>query len=378
MRKVLLLLCAAVCASTMSFGQTTHHEGAISETFRFIPGDDGFYLLEGNNDVELRRLYNYVDNHITSIRNGHTKIHVNGYCSTYATAAENLASAKIRSNRVKSELIVHKGVKEADFVTRNHATSHEGHKSVVVVTINTQGEKVVAEKGCDNEALVHAHKEAMEKMSREVVALENRVKVLESAEPIVNEVRVVEIIESPDVHPAWTEPYAFALRTNFLYDAALLPTIGIEWRAAKWFGLKVDGSYSNWKFDGNRVHKMWVVSPELRFYVGQERRIYLGLGGNYSKANMSWRPVSKLFSVNHGYNGNFWNAGLVLGYQAPISRKLSLDFNFGFGRTQFKYDTYNLDANHTVAAAGQKKTVWGVTQAGVSLVWRMGRSNYNE
>ncbi len=47
--------------------------------------------------------------------------------------AENLATAKIRANRVKSELIIRAEIKEENFITRNHAT--EGDFVTVLVTV---------------------------------------------------------------------------------------------------------------------------------------------------------------------------------------------------------------------------------------------------
>ena len=61
-------------------------------TFRFVPQKDMFYVPWNGNDMEL---------------NGEK---------------ENLAIAKIRSNRVKSELIIRAEIKEENFITRNHAT----------------------------------------------------------------------------------------------------------------------------------------------------------------------------------------------------------------------------------------------------------------
>ena len=43
-----------------------------------------------------------------------------------------------------------------------------------------------------------------------------------------------------------TPDYRFAVRTNVLYDAFLLPTLGVEWRMNENVGIKLDGSLAWW------------------------------------------------------------------------------------------------------------------------------------
>jgi hypothetical protein len=383
MKKVLLFLSAALCASSMAFGQA-HHTGGITDTFIFTTGNDGFYRLEGNNAAELQRLYAYVDQHSATIKNGETPVHVHGYNTGLATQTANLNMAKIHSNRVKSELIVNKGLREGNFRTENTATAYEGHKSAVVIRIGAAKQVVEQPKEYPHKGVIESLEKTQKAEAERLAALNNKVNTLENrvaaveAEEQLTEAMVVEMIKTytaKEMKPAWKEPYSFALRTNLAYWAGLLPNLGIEWRTAKWLGIKIDGAYSNWKFKDNRRHKMWLLNPEIRFYLGQERRIYLGVGGNFGKADMSWRAFSKLYNADHGYNGNFWNAGLVLGYQARLTKKLSLDLNLGFGRSHFKYDIYRVNPDvDTEVALNQTKTLWGLTQAGVTVVWRLGRN----
>ena len=58
-----------------------------------------------------------------TILDGKLPLLVDGYCNSLGSEAENLATAKIRANRVKSELIIRAEIKEEEtFITRNHAT----------------------------------------------------------------------------------------------------------------------------------------------------------------------------------------------------------------------------------------------------------------
>ena len=67
------------------------------------------------------------------VPDGKLPLYVDGYCNSLGSETENLATAKIRANRVKSELITRAEIKEENFITRNHAT--EGDFVTVRLTV---------------------------------------------------------------------------------------------------------------------------------------------------------------------------------------------------------------------------------------------------
>ena len=85
------------------------------------------------NDTELARLLECIEKNKTTILNGRLPLLVDGYCHSLGSETENLATAKIRANRVKSELIIRAEIKEENFITRNHAT--EGDFVTVRMTV---------------------------------------------------------------------------------------------------------------------------------------------------------------------------------------------------------------------------------------------------
>ena len=100
---------------------TAQEQADTAYVFRFVPREDMFYVPFGENGKELQRLGACVERYKEDILAGRTPLHVDGYCSSAATGKENLAIARTRSNRVKSELIVRSGLIESCFVTRNHS-----------------------------------------------------------------------------------------------------------------------------------------------------------------------------------------------------------------------------------------------------------------
>ena len=91
-------------------------------TFRFVPQKDMFYVPWNGNGEELERLLTCVKQNRHDILGKKLPVLVDGYCNSHTDRAKNLATAKIRANRVKTELILRAGLTEDCFVTHNHAT----------------------------------------------------------------------------------------------------------------------------------------------------------------------------------------------------------------------------------------------------------------
>jgi hypothetical protein len=162
-----------------------------------------------------------------------------------------------------------------------------------------------------------------------------------------------------------------AFRTNLLADAFLLPSLGIEWRIDPAFGLKVDGSLAWWNKEKGPTQKMWVINPEVRWYLALQHRLYLGISANIARYNLYRGAMGKLFSKENGYQGTLWTMGATVGYQLPLSRSFSVDFGLGAGYYRSNYHKFYLsDENkRTSHTKDVTKKGFGLTQAGISLAW---------
>ena len=68
---------------------------------------------------------------------------------------------------------------------------------------------------------------------------------------------------------------SFSLRANLLRWATLTPDLGIEWRINRLWGILVHGSWTSWSWSNkDRRYALWEVSPEVRHYIGKEKRGY--------------------------------------------------------------------------------------------------------
>ena len=122
MSKTLRTIATAICALFL-LPLSAQEKVDTVYTFRFMPDRDMFYVPYSGNDTELARLEECIRTHRTDILDGKLPLYVDGYCSSFDSEAENLSTAKIRSNRVKSELITRQRLTEECFITKNHSGS---------------------------------------------------------------------------------------------------------------------------------------------------------------------------------------------------------------------------------------------------------------
>lgn len=358
--KLLFIFLSGLLITGVTFAQVPVGAGE-TVTFRFVPGNDMFYIPWGGNGAELNRLYSLVDKHRIEIAAGRIPIHVDGYCaSTVGETHEALSLAAVRSNRVKSELITHEALLEEHFITRNHATAYtapdgQAYRNMVVVTLHIP---VPPE---PEPAPEETHPQP-------TVTTEPEPQTQPVANPGPAHTHAIGI-------PQPENPYLLALRTNLLYDAFLLPTLGIEWRVNQDIGIKLDGSRSWWGDGHGKVQKVWLVSPEVRWYLADKKRLYVGAAANFGEYNIYKYMAGNIVSDDTGYQGKLWGAGLTVGYQLYLSRSFSIDFNLGLGYTRFEYDTFAMqDTKRVYKGRDCTKNFWGPTQAGISLIWTIGRN----
>ena len=383
--KTLLTLFLAVSVCTASYGQADRPAAAEkTATFVFLPGND-LFLLKGN-ETELERLYALVDEYRTEIAAGAMPVYVDGYCASLPTSKENLTTAFVRANRVKSELILSKGLTEANFITNNYARAYHNNKDMVVVTLRIPATKEPDAARLERERREQAERERLAQAERERLAAERAAAEREAAERAERERAEAERIAREQAERERAEqerlaaeqavpakPYCLAVRTNVLYDAFLLPTLGVEWRVNRDLGIKLDGSLSWWGGETGKVQKMWVLNPEVRWYLLRDKRFYVGAAGSYGQYNVYKYPIGSILSKDTGYQGDLWGAGVTGGFQLHLSRSCSVDFNLGLGYTCSEYDSFTMiDKVRVYKDRDRTKNFWGPTQAGISLVWTIG------
>ena len=333
--------------------------------FRFVPGRDMFYAPWGGNGDELGKLLDFVEQNKADILSGKMPLYVNGYSTAGKSEAENLALAKIRSNRVKSELIVRRKLTEECFITRNHVGG--GEYVTVQIAVPAQASATLPEE--ETEVVSDTVKtNVLEHVDVDKVE-EARVEPVEEipAQPALpKQSPVEETPKAAEKHPVGQVDKAkkVALRANLLRWATLTPDLGIEWRVNPSWGVLVNGSWTTWTWNGyDRRYALWEVMPEVRYYMGEKKAWYVGA---MFKAGQFNYKLSDL-----GRQGDLLGGGITGGYQLRLTDALSMDFTLGLGYLHAACENYEVIDDVRVRSGNETKHWLGPINAGVTLVWKI-------
>ena len=214
-----------------------------------------------------------------------------------------------------------------------------------------------------------------------------QVKEKPAPQPVPQEEPVVEVVEDTIVAEERPipevllekKPFYWALKTNALYDVMLVPNIGVEFAANKQWSVAANWMYAWWSNRGkDNFWRIYGGDMEVRRWFGRkadERPLqghHIGVYG-------------QLFTYDfelggRGYLGDKWSyaLGISYGYSLPLAKRLNLDFNLGLGYWGGKYKEYLPIEGHYVWQSTKQRHWWGPTKAEVSLVWLLGKSNFNQ
>ena len=360
---------------TVTFPVIAQQKTDTTYTFRFVPQKDMFYVPWNGNDTELARLLECIENNKATILDGKLPLLVDGYCNSLGGEAENLATAKIRANRVKSELITRAKIKEENFITHNHAT--EGDFVTVRLTVpvketavtdaeaearrKAEAERLETEKRAEQERLAEEQRKAEEaRLAAEPTVAGRRERQKAEAEKTAQQNTLADTPSETKI----TTDYHLSLRANLLRWATLTPDLGLEWRICPSWGIAVNGSWTSWSWsDKDRRYALWEVAPEIRYYMGEKKAWYLGA---MFKAGQFNYKISET-----GKQGDLMGGGITTGYQLRLNKALALDFNLGLGYLNADFEKYEVIDGVRVRCGNETKNWCGPINAGVTLVWKL-------
>ena len=329
--------------------------------FRFVTDKDMFYVPFSGNDKELARLEECVERYRQDILAGKIPLHVDGWCIAGESEADNLAMAKVRSNRVKSELIIRQELTEACFVTKNHSGSGD------YVTVRISVPKVATA----------VQKDERQQAGQESADTQQEQRETEESRFVAEQIRADSMVV---VHPeayvptettgtaaeetSGTDSYTLSLRANLLRWATLTPDLGIEWRISPSVGIMVNGSWMSWTWQDNaRRYALWEVMPEVRWYLGEKKAWYVGAMFKAGEFNYKLSTTGK--------QGDLMGGGITGGYQLRLTGALSMDFSLGLGYLNADTEKYDVIDGVRVRGGNETKHWIGPVNAGVTLVWKI-------
>ena len=170
----------------------------------------------------------------------------------------------------------------------------------------------------------------------------------------------------------------YALKSNLLYDALLIPNLSLEASIGSGWTLGAGGMFAWWSKDAK--HRYWRIyggDLEIRKYFGTLAKSkplqghHLGIYGDFLTYDFEFGAK--------GYQSKAtYAAGIKYGYSHPIATRLNLDFALGIGYLHSNYKTYVPRDGCYVYQETKKRKWLGPTQAEISLVWLLGKGNTNK
>lgn len=182
--------------------------------------------------------------------------------------------------------------------------------------------------------------------------------------------------------------HRFALKTNMLFDALLIPNIGAEFYLGKDLSVYGEWMYAWWSNNNlHRYYRIYGGDLGLRWWFGKrahEKPLtghHVGVYGGVFTFDFEFGGRGYLGGLPGGniFDSCFINGGIEYGYSLPVSKHLNIDFSLGAGYTSGKYMEYIPDGfEHGYLWQATKRFGWvGPTKAEISLVWLLGRGNGN-
>lgn len=168
-----------------------------------------------------------------------------------------------------------------------------------------------------------------------------------------------------------------ALKTNLLYDAALVPNLALEASLGRGWTIGANGMFAWWSKDAkHRYCRIYGGGLDVRKYFGV-RAAEKPLQGHH----IGFYGQFLTYDFENGGTGyqskSTYVGGLEYGYSFPIGKRLNLDLGIGVGYLHSNYKTYvPMDGCYVYQETKKRKWV-GPTQAEVSLVWLIGKGNTN-
>ena len=173
-----------------------------------------------------------------------------------------------------------------------------------------------------------------------------------------------------ELKPQENEPY-FALKTNLLFDAVTALNANIEIPLFDKYSISLTGLFPWWTAGPNgKKYALQIMEYglEARNYFRSEKALdgwFVGIYASSAKYDLQWDK--KICT-----QGEYWNAGLSMGYIMELSKRLRLEFSLSVGYLHSDYRKYQPSPDYEHLYRDPYRTgvfqFFGPTKACISLV----------
>ena len=186
------------------------------------------------------------------------------------------------------------------------------------------------------------------------------------------------VVEESSSEKSFQGDFCLGIRTNLLYDALLVPNVGLEFHLGKGWALGANWGYAWWKHDPKAFYwRTYGGEVDFRKYFGKQSK-ERPLSGHH--LGIYAQSVTYDFCLgNTGIICNLsYGGGLEYGYSLPVGKAINIDFGIGVGYLGGEYKIYEPIDNHYVWKETRLRHWFGPTKAEISLVWMIGNKAFRK
>lgn len=168
--------------------------------------------------------------------------------------------------------------------------------------------------------------------------------------------------------------HLLSLKTNLLYDAVTAINAEVEIPLGSHGSLLLEDVSPWWETGNKYCFEMWEMGAEFRYYAkaferpAKMRGAFAGLYAMSAKFDFQ-------YDTQLNYQGEYWSAGLTLGYVLPLGakEKFSLEFSVSAGMLSSSYRHYQPSSDYDMLIRDPynigRISYFGPTKAKISLVY---------
>lgn len=158
-----------------------------------------------------------------------------------------------------------------------------------------------------------------------------------------------------------------AVKTNLLYDIALVPSLGLEVMLSKRLSANLFGSYMPIKQSVDHYWRTYSVQPEVRYWpVVPLAGPFVGAAYQYRGYNLGGLPFSHLKDSRS--QGHMQGGGLTLGWHHILSTRWSLEASLLVGWTHLHWNHYATPTSKEVLTKWRANYI-GPLDLGLNIVY---------
>jgi hypothetical protein len=172
-----------------------------------------------------------------------------------------------------------------------------------------------------------------------------------------------------------SEGYRVAVKSNLLYDLALVPNLAMEFPLGRRWSMEIEGQWVWWntKITHDYCWRIQSVGLEARRWVGGRSH---ALNGHYLGVYGLAGTYDVKFHNKNGYLSNMsYSSGISYGYSFPVSRRFNFELGIAAGYFGGRYKVYGQYEPETASFPVKEVKdmhYFGPTKAKISLVWIIG------